>query len=262
MGMIFPGMDPYLEDPQLWPGLHATLIVYIRNQLQPLLRPRYIAAIEERVFVEGPDRSIIPDVWLRMHRPVEQPQAVALTDAENPVLVRVLALEIHETYITILDRQSAQKIVSVIEVVSPTNKYPGPGRKSYLDKQEEVRGSDAHLVEIDLLRTGHHVLAVPEWASRGEGPYHYLVCLNRAERLRDEFGQYLMDLRKPLPAIRIPLAAGDPDVSLRLQAVMAQAYEDGSYAERINYDLPCRPPLAAEDQAWANECIRQARQAP
>ena len=33
MSMVFPGMDPYLESTTLWPGLHAALIVYLRDPL-------------------------------------------------------------------------------------------------------------------------------------------------------------------------------------------------------------------------------------
>jgi len=40
MSMIFPGMDPYLENPQLWPGVHTRLIVYLADQLQLLLPAR------------------------------------------------------------------------------------------------------------------------------------------------------------------------------------------------------------------------------
>ena len=85
--MIFPGMDPYLESPQLWPGVHAALIVYIRDQLQPLLRPRYLAAIEERVYLQGPDRDIDPDVRVHHHRPERAPaprSRLAESDAPDP----------------------------------------------------------------------------------------------------------------------------------------------------------------------------------
>jgi hypothetical protein len=176
--MIFPGMDPYLEDPLIWNGVHAALIVYIRDFLRPLLRPRYLAAIEQRVFVEGPDRDIHPDVWLRQSRARLGEQAVAVAEADTPCVVEVPDLEIREAYINILDRQSGQRVVTVIEVVSPTNKYAGPGRDSYTAKQKEVRRSNTHLVEIDLLRLGPHVLAVPEWVARGR--YTYLVCHLRA----------------------------------------------------------------------------------
>jgi len=152
MSMVFPGMDPYLEDPQVWPDVHASLIVYLREHLRPLLRPRYIVAIESRVFVEGPasDRPIIPDAWVRPTRPEAPDETAVLLEADPAVEVQVLPLEVEETYLTIRDRQSGQRLVTVIEVVSPTNKYAGPGRESYVAKQTEIRRSTAHLVEIDL----------------------------------------------------------------------------------------------------------------
>jgi hypothetical protein len=259
VSMIFPGMDPYLEDPQLWPGVHSRFIVYLADHLQPQLRPRYVAAVEERVFVEGPDREIVPDVWLKRNRPHRDESGVALADADSPVVVRVPALEVHETYVAILDRQSGQRVVTVIEVVSPTNKYGGPGRISYLAKQKEVLSSDVHLVEIDLPRTGPHVLAVPEWMARGQGLYDYLVCVNRAHGLRDEFDLYLCQLRDRLPRIRVPLAGTDADVRLDVQTVLTQTFDIGSYRDRVNYDSPCRPPLPPEDQKWANERIHEDR---
>ena len=262
MAMIFPGMDPYLENAQLWPGVHSALVVYLRDQLQPLLQPRYIAAVEERVFIEGPDRQIIPDVWLKRTRRPEggQSVAVAVADADEPVVVQVPGwdngrLEIHESYVEILDRHAGQSVVTVIEVVSPANKYRGPGRDSYQGKQREVLGSTAHLVEIDLLRTGHHVLAVPEWVARSRGPYDYLVCVNRAKPPRDLFDLYPRPLPQRLPRIRIPLADDDPDVRLDVQAAVAQVYEAGSYLQRIDYKSPCQPPLEAEDQTWANRLL-------
>jgi hypothetical protein len=255
--MIFPGMDPYLEHPQLWTGFHATLMVYIRNYLQPLLRPRYLAAVEERVYLEGPEKEKIPDVWIR--RGKKSNGVLALLEADTPVVVKVPELEVHQPYVTILDRLSGQKLVTVIEAVSPSNKYAGPGRESYLAKQRETRGSKTHLVEIDLLRTGPHVLAVAEWMARGQGPYHYLMCVNRAEGERDEFDLYPRTLRERLPKIRVPLAGRDPDVVLDVQAVVEQNYEDGAYLDRIDYDAACRPRLSKDDQAWANQLIRKAK---
>ena len=261
MAMIFPGMDPYLENPQMWPGVHNALIVYLRDQLQPLLRPRYVASIEERVFIEGSDRQMIPDVLLKSVRPRRAPDdngssaAVAVLDA--PVDLRLPDLEIHESYIAIVDRNSGRDIVTV-EVVSPTNKYPGPGRDSYVTKQRELRGSTTHLVEIDLLRLGQHVLAVWEWAARGRGHYDYLVCVNRAETPRDRFQFYPRTVRERLPRFAVPLAGDDPPVPLDLQAAVQQVFEAGSYRDLIHYQQPCQPPLNADDQAWANELIARA----
>ena len=258
--MIFPGMDPYLEDPQIWPDVHASFIVYLREHLRPLLRPRYVIAVESRVFVEGPDTQhpIIPDAWVRPTHPERPHSTVARLKADPAVEVQVAPLEIEETYITIRDRQSGQRIVTVIELVSPTNKYAGPGRISYVARQTEVRRSTVHLVEIDLLRTGPHVVAVPEWAARQHGPYAYLVCVNRAVALRDRFQLYLRRVCERLPRLLLPLAAPDPDIVLDMQTVLARTYEAGGYAERLHYALPCVPPLSPEEQAWADTLIRQA----
>jgi hypothetical protein len=261
MSMIFPGMDPYLEVPELWPGVHNILIVNILNYLRPLLRPRYIAAIEERVFVEGPQqREFIPDVLLKQGRPPREQGGTAVLGADEALEVQIPALEMHESYLEILDRHNGQRVVAVLEVLSPANKYAGPGRDSYLAKQHEVLASQAHLIEIDLLRRGPHTLAVPEWIARQHASYDYLICVNRAEGLRDRFRLYPRQLRQRLPRIRVPLADGDPDVVLDVQAVLAQTYEAGSYHERLRYDRPCIPSLSAEDQAWADELIRASQQ--
>jgi hypothetical protein len=255
MGMIFPGMDPYLEDSQIWPGVHSRFIVYLSDGLQPLLRPRYVAAVEERVYVEGPDRDIIPDVWIKHRRhAVKGTAAQAVADA--PDLERV-PLEIHESFVQILDLHSNQRVVTVIEVLSPTNKYAGQGRELYESKQREVLRSQAHLIEIDLLRAGPHVLAVPELTARKK-PYDYLVSVNRAEERRDLFEVYRRRLPDRLPRIGVPLAEDDPDVVLDLQAVLAETYERGGYRDRLDYTQPCCPPLSASDQEWANRCIRDA----
>jgi hypothetical protein len=256
MAMIFPGMDPYLEDPDLWPGVHSRLVVYICDQLQPLIRPRYIAAVEERVYLEGPGRQVIPDISLRQRPRLSGGVAVATLPVDGPeVLVVPVSLEIHESYVEILDRATGQRVVTVIEVVSPTNKAMGAGRDSYAQKQREVRQSDAHLVEIDLLRAGHHVVAAPAAWLPKLGTFDYLVSVERAGR-RGRFEIYRRMLNQPLPVIKIPLAGEDPDVPLVLQDAIAQVYEAGSYIDRIDYTQPCFPPLDESDQAWANERIQ------
>ena len=257
--MIFPGMDPYLEDPRVWPDVHARFIVYLSEHLYPLLRPRYVIAVESRVFVEGPDTQhpIIPDAWVRPARTEMPHDTVVMLEADPAVEVQVAPLEIAETYVTIRDRQSGQRIVTVIELVSPTNKYAGAGRISYVAKQTEVRRSTAHLIEIALLRAGPHVVAVPEWAARQYGPYDYLVCVNQAVGLRDRFQLFPRRVRERLPRLRLPLAAPDPDIVLDIQTVLVHTYEAGGYAERLNYALPCVPPLSPEEQAWADTLIRQ-----
>jgi Protein of unknown function (DUF4058) len=212
----FPGMDPYLEHPVLWESIHARLIVAVANQLQPQLDPRYIASIEERVFIEVED------------------------------------LEIHESRGEVLDSYNEMKLVALIEIVSPTNKAAGPGRVSYRAKQEETLARECHLIEIDLLRKGRHVVCVPEWRLEFLKPFDFLCCVNRWP-LRSRYEVYPRKLRERLPRLIIPLADEDPDVTLDLQSALEQVYVEGRYGRRIRYDQPCVPPLSSEDQTWADE---------
>ena len=46
----FPGMNPYLENPELWPEVHSRLIVAIADALTPQLMPKYRAAIDQGVY--------------------------------------------------------------------------------------------------------------------------------------------------------------------------------------------------------------------
>jgi hypothetical protein len=263
MSMIFPGMDPYLEDSLLWPGVHNRFVVYVADQLGPRLGPRYVAAVEERVYLEGADRNVQPDVSVRrVWRGAAGPAVgVALAEPDDMIEVFAPPEEISENYVTILDLRTGQKIVTVIEVVSLANKYGGPGRASYKAKQAEVLASDAHLVEIDLLRNGPHVLAVQEHLARGRRDYDYLACTNRADSYRARFELYPRSLVERLPRIRVPLADPDPDVVLDIQAVLEQTYDAGRYRERIDYSKPCKPPLSPEQQSWADARIRESADA-
>jgi hypothetical protein len=252
MDIPFPGMDPYLEHPDYWPGIHNRLIVALANQLRPRIRPRYIAAIEERVYLERARRQRVPDIVLQKARDQGGGTAVAVAEADAPVIVQVMELEIPETYIELLDRRNNMKVVALIEVVSPSNKEAGPGRKSYRAKQRETLARECHFVEIDLLRRGRHVMSVPKSALEDLKPYDYLACVSRWPE-RNHFELYPRRLRERLPRVKVPLADPDPDVPLDVQAALEQVYEEGDYMLRLSYDQPCEPPLAAADQEWANE---------
>jgi hypothetical protein len=256
---IFPGMDPYLEAPGFWQGIHDALIVYARDYLQPLVRPRFVASIGHRVYLDMPERHIVPDVTVRRApRGRTQPNPKAVLQMDEPIVVRAQPTEVSEPLIEILDLEDSQRIVTVIEIVSPTNKRPGPGRHSYRTKQREVLSSTANLVEIDLLRKGRHTVAVPLTLANDAQHFDYLVCVNRAQGKRDLFDLYPRRLPECLPRIRVPLTGQHPDVRLDLQAVLCHAYDAACYRDVVNYSRPCRPRLSPEDQAWANELICQA----
>ncbi len=254
----FPGMDPYLERPALWAGMHNRFIIYLANALRPRLAPRYIAAVQARVYIEYPPRQVGPDLTVRRLPRPSQAAVSAVAEIDEAERIEVPGVEADEAFLEILDLESRQRVVTVIELLSPSNKTPGPGRDLYLQKQREVLASDVHLVEIDLLRTGRHTVAVPEAVVQSGPPYDYLVCVNRARVPRWSYDLYRRRLRDRLPRIGVPLAGNDPDAPVDLQAVLGQTYDDGDYRDRIDYCQPCQPPLSAEDQQWAGETIERA----
>ena len=58
----FPGMDPFLEAAEFFPSLHAKLIIYLEEALQPLLPEPYFAQTGERTWIEVAQRYIEPDL--------------------------------------------------------------------------------------------------------------------------------------------------------------------------------------------------------
>jgi hypothetical protein len=265
----FPGMDPYLENTDLWRGVHTSLIHCIGAALNRDLPDGFAASLDERCYIVPPQRDIYPDVAVRRDRFTPRPAsapaggtAVQEPPLQSPVgaptgTVTVLPDERTEAFIEILALGEQERIVTVIEILSPANKNSGsPGYQSYVRKQEQVIESNTNLLEIDLLRQGSHVLAVPRQELAPYGSYDYLVCLHRAEeRYRYEF--WLNRVREPLPVVRVPLTGGVPYVLLDLQEAFHQAYEAGPYARRVDYTANPVPPLNREDTLWADALLRE-----
>lgn len=255
----FPGMDPYLEEPALWPGVHQRLITYASDVMEPALRPRYHALIGERIYLVEPPQSIYPDIVLVQRTTPSEPWGgggVAVADVDAPVLLEIPPQEMREVFIEIVYTTNGE-VVTVIEVLSPSNKTPGEGRDLYLRKQRQLLSSPVHLVEIDLLRSGSHALTIPQHALANLGkPWHSLVCVSRAPR-RYRFELYPASLRRRLPRIAVPLHAPDPDIALDLQAIFTRGYDNGGYEDFIDYRREPAVPLPPDDAAWADALLRE-----
>lgn len=257
----FPGMDPYLE--QFWRDIHARLVIYAADQLQTRLPADLRARVEERVFVEpafGAPRSVYPDI-----RVVERGRGQALAtvvepgvEVAEPLVIYLPDEPVTERYIEIIDVGSGRHVVTVIEVLSVSNKLPGEGQELYRRKQQELRDGHVNLVEIDLLRAGDRVLSVGPTRIPVSHRTPYQVCVYRAAAALPCWEIYRVPLREHLPGIRIPLRPTDPDVPLALQALIDQCYRNGGYDEDIDYSREPDPPLDADDAHWADALLRQA----
>jgi hypothetical protein len=257
-------MDPYLESPDWFPGLHDALITFLVGNLMRRLPEPYYAKSTQRVWLEYTSRQIEPDadvlhsgLGISRWRPANGGVAVAeQVDLAEPVVVSVETIEdgpFEEPFVEIRRRDgSDDRLVAAIEVLSPANKTPGnPGRESYLAKQREILAGETHLIEIDLLRGGTHATVVPrELVIEKAGLFDYHVCVHRFDRPRDFF-VYPIRLEQGLPGIAIPLMPGDPDVPLSLLSVFDRAYDEGPYYRVVRYgEAPIIPPLRPEQLEW------------
>jgi hypothetical protein len=258
-------MDPYLEDPVEWRGFHPLFITYAAEALNGALPPNYIARVDERLRVVQTNREILPDVVVFEQPVPASPSArtggaiaVAAVEADTPHIITVEPVELREGFIEIVHVAQQREVVTVIELLSPTNKATGDeGQRRYQTKQNELLRSNQNLIEIDLLRRGEFTAAVPLEKLVLEGYWDYLASLHRGHQ-KGRFEVWTWHLRQQAPRIRVPLAQGDPDITLPLQAVLDRCYEAGRYASSIDYRKePPLPPLRAADAEWADQLLRE-----
>src|SRR5262245_36795668 len=278
MPSSFPGMDPYLEAPDIWPDLHDALASEIRGQLNRVLPEPYYARLVMRpevgILEESGGRRIVADVGVarnpQSRRSPSSPHGTAVLEQArteiSPSLELKVAIEpIRHQFVEIRDPTRGHHLITLIEIVSPSNKRPGKDRDAYEKKQEEILDSDANLVELDLLRDGKRLLpnALLERFVQGlEPPPDYLVLVNRAwQRTGADvaYQVFPVDITQPLPCVPIPLREGQPEVPLDLQFVFNRAYDDGPYRRgAVDYGQPPQPPLAGDKLTWLQQVLRNS----
>jgi hypothetical protein len=188
----FPGMDPFIEACGLWEEFHDDLIAEIKRYLRARLPTGYVARTGKRSYI---------------------------------VLAEANGKEEHsfeEKFIDIFELQPRRRLVTSIEVLSPSNKRRrSKGWKRYLRKRHALLLGKANLVEIDLLRGGDRMPMLDPWPA---SPYTLLVAREeRAPRCR----VWPAFFDRPLPAIPVPLSRPDPDLTLDLQPLVDTIYEGG-----------------------------------
>src|SRR5438445_9424625 len=208
----FPGMDPYLE--KHWGDVHTRLITYASDQLQKVLPRDLRARVEERLVVTGigRPRPIFPDVRVfetrrKPRRPANGAAGVAVAE---PILIELPGEPETQRFIEIRDLSTGSRLVTVLEVLSPSNKQPGDAQEQYLRKQQELLQAGVSLVEIDLLRGGDWIVAVPLDLLEPGLRTPYRVVARRGWR-RLEADYYPITLTERLPRIKVPLRPTDAD---------------------------------------------------
>ncbi len=258
----FPGMDPYLERPGLWHDVHFRLVGALADALSLLVRPRYYVAVEERVFLVFPSQHLLigePDVAV-VGRP-ELSGGVAVAVAVPPrsaVVPRTIELpmpeRVRQRYLEVRE-PAGDQVITTLEILSYTNKRPGPERRRYESKRLNILGSDTNLVELDLLR------AHPPMEMRpvNGGRRIYRILVSRATQ-RPRAALYEFSVRDSIPAFPLPLRPDEPEPSVDLKPLLDGVYERASYGRRVNYRNLPEPPLLEADAEWARQLLAGARQ--
>jgi hypothetical protein len=212
----FPGMDPYLEAK--WPEVHATLIVYARNQLNPQL----------------------PD---DLQTNIEPTLAVCVDDDFSHAV----------RHLEIVD--ASGRVITVIELLSPWNKTEQRAQERYRRKQADYLAAGRNLVEIDLVRQGEYVPGVPELEVPKVIRTTCMICVYRGVQ-PNRIEVYPAPLRERLPNIPVPLRPGEQNAVLQLQPLVDDCYRDGRYY-RTNYQHDPQPPLSPDDARWLDALLRK-----
>jgi hypothetical protein len=216
-------MDPYLESEQLWPAFHHQLITCLYQILLPGLVDRYKARVGQRRYT-----------------------------TEHALFTSVVREEHQEEYIEIRQRSEA-RAVTLLDVVTPTNKTTTAGRQAYLDKRREGRTVDANLVEIDLVRQGQPLL---DYSREGLPQWDYAVTVTRATQ-PERYEIYTATLQKRLPRFRMPLASDDRDTVVDLQVAFTRAFDQGGFAAQIDYQRDPTAPMSDDDRRWLHDHLKQ-----
>jgi hypothetical protein len=246
-------MDPYLERPSLWPDVHLELIRAIRLALTQAVAPRYYVTVEERMYIATVSPQTLlgrADAAVIGAAPKVEEAAATYAVAGVPVPVFVpIEDEIHERFLEVRE-QGSNRLITVLEVLSPSNKHSGQGRTSYEEKRRQILYSATNLVEIDLLRVGEPLPVYPMLKS------DYRILISRAWE-RPHSLLYAFNLVDPIPDVPIPLQADDDEPILALNPILRQIYADVRYDLRIDYTQPPpEPALPPETAEWLKQVLR------
>lgn len=244
----FPGMNPYLETPELWSEFHSRMIVAIADALDELLSRQYRVAVEKRVYLSQDEEQIligIPDVSLMgVQSEASLPRSnVQSTAVIEPLTVELPTLEdVQERYLEIREAGSGT-VITVIELLSPKNKRTGEGRNAYLQKRQQILSSATHLIEVDLLRAGEPM----PMRTVANSSYRILISRSIQRPLAQLYG---FGLRQPIPSIPVPLQPEQAEPLLDLQCLLHRVYDRARFELAIDYHAKPKPNVSPQDWEW------------
>jgi hypothetical protein len=251
----FPGMDPYIESSGMWGDFHGSLLGAIRADLNTRLPEGYAASIELYVWTgeeEESERPRLgePDVFVCEDEKTGGREPATATIAAPSTIVLPRLTRRKRKYIKVVDIR-AKKVVTVVEVLSPSNKR-GADQAAYLEKRTEYLANKLSFVEIDLLRGGKR----PPLGKRHPEVTDYYAMVCRSWEF-PRAGFWTFGIRDPLPGIPVPVTRELGDTPLNLLACIDRAYDEGRYSTSLPYDEPLKPRPRDQDRNWIAQTLKK-----
>ena len=249
----FPGMNPYLEQSELWHQVHNHLISGIAFAIADQIAPQYRVSIEQRIYqsfddprnvVGVADVAVKPDV---LQAASAGPQGSVSTLTRPQQVQLPIPWEVKEQYLEVREVVT-KELITVIEVLSPINKRSGKGRSLYETKRTRILTSMTNLIEIDLLRSGQPM------AMTGATESHYRILVSRSID-RPSTDLFRFNLQDPIPDFPVPLRPETPDAIVDLSNILNEMYQRGRLDLSIDYSQDLIPALSKSDRIWALEII-------
>ncbi|MEO1149104.1 MAG: DUF4058 family protein [Cyanobacteria bacterium J06638_22] len=213
--------------------------------------------VEEAIYqTEGQDSVLVgvPEVRVQQAKRViaepTQGSGNGLTVGQPIVIDLPMPDVVRQGYLEIQDVATGE-VITVIEVLSPTNKRPGEGRRTYEAKRQTILASATNLIEIDLLRQWPPIVCLPE-----EMRTHYRILVS-ARANCPQASLYAFNMQEPIPAFPLPLQEGESEPIVHLQGLIGEIYDQSGYDLVIDYREDPIPPLAQEDAVWLAEWMQQ-----
>jgi hypothetical protein len=262
-------MDPFLEVNPRWEGFHGWFVRKLAEQTLPQARARGLwIDVERSVYRREPTGEFVlvgePDELVGVQDGGTPAEGSSLGSATavlvKPQAVRQVAFDPDEmeqfkqSYLVVRELGRFTRVVAVAEVLSPANKS-GNYAPRYREKRRWLLASQAHFVEIDLLRGGTNP-SRDLFPELGSAPYFLFVARKQPDGRIEE--GYALGLQDELPTLGLPVSAAGADLPLDLASAFRSAYELSIHPGAIDYaqeDVP-PPPLSEGDAAWVDDLLK------
>ncbi|MEM9945653.1 MAG: DUF4058 family protein [Cyanobacteria bacterium P01_D01_bin.36] len=294
MPIPFPGMNPYLEHPDLWPQVHQKMIQSLADTLNHQLPANYQVRLRERYYrVSGEDSLVVgaPGLnWRDINRAhLREAQPIPGTTAHRHSQRSERSVEREDGQdggqsngqnapVPATDRTDSAQPISVLipvpqkiyetylEIVDTTGeivtiiealspKKKRPGRGRLLYERQREAIFGSNTHFVEIdLLRGWEPASIYGPDEAGD----YRILLSRSEQ-RPRAQLYVWNVTEPIPDIRLPLS-GHEDILLNLKAVIDQACDRTDLL--VNYQKDPLPPLRASENIWLENFLQQVGMRP